>query len=137
MAKNKLTSADKVGGVSAEDLRKAIEEISRQKSLASEYAGLAGKATQGAVERHGLEKNALTFTRRIHDMEENKRSSVIYSSIDYWNKLGLFDQGDAFNDPIELFREIVAQADAARGTSKPEKRKLPAEDKALNDALTH
>lgn len=137
MAKNKLTSADKVGGVSADDLRKAIEEISRQKGLASEYAGLAGKATQTAVERHGLEKNALTFARKIDAMEDTKRHSVVYASLDYWNKLGFFEQGDAFNDPIELFREIVAQADAARAGSKPEKRKLPAEDKALNDALTH
>ncbi|WP_245501732.1 hypothetical protein [Mesorhizobium sp. M2A.F.Ca.ET.039.01.1.1] len=109
------------GGVSAEDLKRVIGEISRQKKHASEYAGLAGKATQAAVEQHGLEKTALTFARRLNEMEDGKRQSVLRSLIEYSHKLDFFAQQDAFSDLIELFREIVAEADATADSGKPTK----------------
>ncbi|ABS14258.1 hypothetical protein I6H96_02690 [Brucella anthropi] len=106
------------GGVAPEDLKRVIAEIGRQKKHASEYAGLAGKATQNAVEQYGLEKNALTFSRRLSDMEDGKRQAIIRSSIEYWSKLGFFAQLDAFSDLIELMRAIVAEADGNDGKGK-------------------
>ncbi|ELT50974.1 hypothetical protein [Brucella intermedia] len=109
---DKASAQEATGGVSPEDLKRVIAEIGRQKKHASEYAGLAGKATQNAVEQYGLEKTALTFARRLNDMEEGKRQSIIRASLEYWRKLDFFAQHDAFSDLIELMREIVSEADA-------------------------
>ena len=119
MAKQaKATDAAKSGGVNATDLKRVVTEISRQKGRASEAAGLAGKATQQAVEQYGLEKTALTFARRISDMEEGKRQGVIRASIEYWHKLGLLDQIDMFDDLIPTLEEIVQRAHNQRGAKQ-------------------
>lgn len=103
-------SAQEAKGISAEDLKRTIAEISRQKKLASEYAGNSGKATATAVERYGLEKTALTFARRLSEMEDGKRQAVIRASIDYWFKLGFLDQIDAFDDLIATLEAILTGA---------------------------
>lgn len=78
MAKRaKPSDASQSRGVTAEDLRRVVADISKHKTQSSNYAGLAGKATQSAVEQYGLEKTALTFARRLNDMEEGKRQSVL------------------------------------------------------------
>lgn len=134
MAKRaKMTSAsakEATGGVAAEDLKRVIAEISRQKKHASEYAGLAGKATQNAVEQHGLEKTALTFARRLSDMEDGKRQGVIRAAIEYFHKLDFFAQHDAFSDLIDLMRRIVAEADAA--DTKPVRKADPVVSQMVN-----
>lgn len=108
-------SAEKI---SREDLKRVITEISRQKDLASEYAGNAGKATANAVEKFGLEKNALTFARRLSQMEDAKRQSVLRALIDYAQKLGFFDQLDAFDDLVDTLQTIVDGAGADKGERK-------------------
>lgn len=112
MAKKLKPETVNTSGVSAEDLKKAVEEIKRQKALASEYAGNAGKATASAVERLGLEKNALTFSRRLSEMEEGKRASVIRSNLEYWHKLGFFDQFALFDDVRQTLRQILDDIEA-------------------------
>lgn len=96
--------------ISAEDLQRVLAEAARQKQLASEYAGNHGAHVKNACERYGLEKNALTFARRLLEMEEGKRQGVIRASIDYWKKLGFFNQIDAFDDLLGNLREIVEDA---------------------------
>ena len=102
-------------GVSPENLKKAVAEISRQKQLASEYAGNAGKATQQAVEQHGLEKTSLTFARRLSDMEASKRDAVVQASLDYWEKLGFLDGGFFNEDLVARLEAIVTRAHNQKG----------------------
>lgn len=121
MAKRaKPSDASQSRGVTAEDLKRVINDISKNKSQASNYAGLAGKATQSAVEQYGLEKTALTFTRRLNDMEAGKRQSVLRSLVDYADKLGHFDQIDAFDDLIPILKRIVDRAHNSRGGERTE-----------------
>jgi hypothetical protein len=110
MAKKQKMDGEAPRGIAEADLKRVVAEIGRQKKLASEYAGNAGKATQNACEQYGLEKTALTFARRLADMEDGKRQAVIRATIDYWNKLGFFDQIDAFDDLLATFETIVGRA---------------------------
>ena len=119
MAKRaKPKDASQSRGVTTEDLRRVVADISKNKTQASNYAGLAGKATQSAVEQYGLEKTALTFVRRLNDMEEGKRQSVLRSLVDYSNKLGFFDQIDAFDDLLATLEEIVSRTHNSRGAER-------------------
>lgn len=110
MAKRaKMTDEPETGDktIDAQDLRRVVDEINRQKSNASEYAGLAGKATQQAVENYGLERQALTWSRKLDGTEAVKRQSVFSALLDYCDKLGHFDQLDAFGGPLAKMAEIV------------------------------
>lgn len=98
-------------GVDASDLKRVIEEASRQKALASQYSGNHGAVIKNAVERYGLNKDALTVCRRMKDMEERKRDAFMRSLIEYAWKLGFFDQVDAFDDTVDTMRAIVASAE--------------------------
>lgn len=118
MAKKLSKKSEDIKGISADDLKREIAEVSRQKGLASEYAGNAGKATASAIERHGLEKTAFTFARRLSDVEEGKRSAIIRSSLDYWNKLGFFDQFSLFDDIRDTLRAILEEIEQ-NDNSKP------------------
>lgn len=113
--KQKLDAGDAVEGVSAVDLKRVITEINRQKELASEYSGHAGKATASAVERYGLDRQALSFTRKLAGMETAKRQSTIRSAIDYFDKMGFFDDIDLFDDVIGTMERIVHRARSAEG----------------------
>lgn len=114
MAKRaKMTSAappQAKGGITKEELLRIIGEASRQKALASEYQGHHGKVISSAVERWGLEKNALTFVRRLKDMEEGKRQSVLRALIVYADMLEMFASMDAFDDLIDAMEVIVKRA---------------------------
>lgn len=99
-----------MSGVTEEDLKKAIKEAIRLKGLASEYQGNHGKHVSNVVERHGMEKTAFTFSRRLVEMEEGKRQAIVRACLDYWNKLGFFDQIDAFDDLLDTINEIREKA---------------------------
>ena len=109
MAKN-IKEEAKTDEITSEDLIRVLNEIDRQKKHASEYAGLAGKATQNAVERYGLEKNALTMTRKLKGFEDGKRQSVLRAFIKYNWLAGHFKQIDMHDDLIDLLEEIVEEA---------------------------
>lgn len=135
MAKKVTMKADgEKNGVSPDALRKAIDEISRLKGLASEYAGLAGKATQQAVEQHGLDKTSLTFARRLNDMEDSKRDAVVTSSLDYWEKLGFLDGGLFNDDLIGRLEAIVTRYHNQKGGSNVTPLRSEA-DRAVDDKL--
>lgn len=108
MAKT-LTSAN-TEQIAPADLRRVVDEIKRQKELASEYAGNAASSTKTACERYGLEKTALTFVRRLDALEETKRSAVIRNLLAYADMLGHLDQFDAFDDLIGIMERIVERA---------------------------
>lgn len=113
MAKRAKASEAEVesGGISGDDLKRVIEEASRQKALSAEYAGNHGSVVKNACERYGLEKTAFTFARRLRDMEDGKRQGVIRALLDYGEKLGFFDQIDVFDDTVGTLRRIVERAE--------------------------
>jgi len=112
-------------GITKADLERVIAEAIRQKQTASEYAGLHAKVVANAVEQYGIEKTAFTFSRRLREMEEGRQATVIRSCIDYWHKLGFFDQTDAFSDTTSGSRSTPAptRRSTTSGTrSKPSAR---------------
>jgi hypothetical protein len=117
----KLKPADAANheGISAEDLKKLLDEASRQKALASEYQGHHGAVIKNGVERYGLEKNALTFVRRLRDMEEGKRQGVLRAVLDYSNKMGYFDQIDAFDDINQTMNAIAEKTQSNKDKASP------------------
>lgn len=135
MAKEVALDEDRRGGnVSGDDLRRAIGEITRQKDLASEYAGLAGKATQNAVERFGLNKDALTRVRRNDEMEPTKRQAFLASFLDYSEKLGHLDGSMFPDDLIERLAAIVRRHHNRIAGDEPTVARSD-EDRTIDDAL--
>jgi len=98
------------------ELKTVLRDLSAKKDKASEAAGLIGKATSTAVERYGLEKNALTQVRRMQGMEETKRQAFLSSTIEYAYKAGFFDQIDAFDPMSAMLKEIL---DHIEGNKQP------------------
>lgn len=101
-------------GIAREDLRRVVNEAIRQKKQAAEYSGLHGKVVSGAVENYGVEKNAFTIVRRLSEMEEGKRQSVLRSIIDYSHKMGFFDQLDLFDETVVLLETIASEIKSRR-----------------------
>lgn len=64
-------------GVSASDLKRAVDEILRQKQNASEYNGLAGKATANAIERLSLDRKALSIVVGLKRLDDAKRQATL------------------------------------------------------------
>lgn len=113
----KMAPSTAPAGVSAEDIKRVVDDINRHKENASENAGLAGKATQQACDRYNLDKTALTFSARMKRMETAKRQGIMRGSLDYWDKLGFFDEIDAFDDLIPAMERIIERAHAREGKS--------------------
>lgn len=122
MAK-KLTAATAAsaarGGIKPSDLRKLINDVNKHKRLASESNGMAGKATAMAVEANGLDKGAFTLCCRLDKMEPPKRQGFLRSMLDYAEKLGFFDEIDAFDDTVPILEGIVARAREKEGDPPP------------------
>lgn len=116
-------------GVNPVDLKRAIAEVSRLKANASEASGQVGAMTNSFVERHGLEKTAFTFVRRLNDMEEGKRASVLRSLIEYSHKMGMFAQVDAFDPFTDVLKKILADIESNDNSAKQ------TEGKAVVEAL--
>ena len=97
-------------GVDAAELRRSVEEILRQKDNASEYSGLAGKATQMAIEKHSLDRRALGIIVSLKRADEQKRQTTLRSIFEYADKMGFFDQIDAFDDLLDTMKGIIDRA---------------------------
>lgn len=93
--------------IDARDLRRVVDEINRYKEQASEASGFAGQSTKNAVDNYGLDRQALTWSRKLDALETAKRHSTITSLLDYCSKLGMFDQGSLFDGPVAKMAEIV------------------------------
>ena len=104
------------GGIKPSDLRKLINDVNKHKRLASESNGMAGKATAMAVEANGLDKGAFTLCCRLDKREPPKRQGFLRSMLDYAEKLGFFDEIDAFDDTVPILEGIVARAREKEGT---------------------
>lgn len=100
----KITSR---AGITADQVKTVLVDLTKKKDKASEYAGQVGAATSAAVEKYGIDKNALTTVRRMNGMEETKRQAFLSGVIDLSYKAGFFDQIDAFDPMSDLLKEIL------------------------------
>lgn len=96
--------------ISGTEFKRVLQAIKDKQTQASEIQGQVGKMTSQAVEDYGLEKNALTFVRRLSKMDESKRHSVIKGVIDLSTKAGFFDGMDGFDDIVMAMNEVVMTA---------------------------
>ena len=110
MAK-KPENAASTRGITPKQLRAAVEEVDSYKQKASEAAGNAGQRTGQIVEQYGLDKAAFTHARKLASQEDKKRSATVRASLEYWDKLGFFDQFDIFDSTIDVMRNIVKRFD--------------------------
>jgi hypothetical protein len=113
----KPADAVRAQGVNEGDLKKVIQEVLHQKELASEYNGRAGSYTKDAVERYGLDRRALAVSVALTKADEKKRAATVRACLDYWQKLGFFDQMDAFDDLVGTMEKIASDARSRSGTS--------------------
>jgi hypothetical protein len=98
-------------GLTADKLRGILDEANKEALAASEASAQAGQILRSAIEAYGLDRPALTMSRRIHKMEPSKQQATIRESIRYWKMLGFFDQIDAFDDTLASLQDVI---DAAR-----------------------
>ncbi len=114
MAKKlKADEGKKQFGVSADDLKRVVADITKHKERASENNGLAGQSTKNAIDRYGLDRAALGVIMKLGRSEISKQQCTLRAIIDYADKMGMFDQIDAFDDMIPTLRQIVERADKA------------------------
>lgn len=106
-----------------EAVRSGIGEINGAKEKASEHNGAAAKATKDFADKYGLDKGALTTVAKLTRKETATQMTFWRDALRLARDMGHFSTiGDAFDDdPIEVMRRIVADADAAE-TVKAENR---------------
>lgn len=117
MAKQlKPDNAPTNGGIAASDLKRVVSDIKRHKENASEHSGLAGQAAKQAIDRYKLDRKGLSFVVGLSKRETVEAQASLRATIDYADKLGMFDQVDAFDDLIPIMERIVERA---RNTQPP------------------
>ena len=96
--------------ITRDQLQTTLAAIKEKQQKASELQGQVGKMTAVAVDKYGMEKNALTIVRRLANMDESKRHSVLKGIIEYADKAGFFDGMDTMDAIFELMEQIVTTA---------------------------
>ncbi len=95
---------------SADEVKAAVAEVSRQKAHAAEYGGLAGQATKTFTERYGIHRKAFGFIAGLDKLDDQKRQSCLRDAMVLAERLGYFDQGDLLDD---LGGKVAAAVDDA------------------------
>jgi hypothetical protein len=103
-------------GMSRDDFRRIMSEMTRQGQNISEMQGDLGTYVKSQIERFGLNRAALSMVRRIDRMEEAKARDTLRSLLQYAYLNGAFDQIDAFDDILSLMRRILEANDRSVGT---------------------
>lgn len=103
------------GALNVEALKVSIAHINKQKEKASEYSGLAGKATAEAVEQHNFDKKALTFVAQLARKEPAQQEATLCAIVQYAEAMGMFAHVDMFNDAIGAMKNVIANAEGASG----------------------
>lgn len=94
----------------ADEVKAAVAEASRQKAHAAEYAGLAGQATKTFTDRYGIHRKAFGWAVSLEKMEDQKRQSCIRDFMIVCERLGYFNQADAFDDLGSKVRDTIDDA---------------------------
>lgn len=145
MARGKKKAAPEPTGPrrlpTADEVKKAVEEANRQKAHAAEYTGRAGQATKAFTERYGIHRKAFGFITGIAKLDDQKRQSCIRDAMILAERLGYFDQSDAFDDLGEKVRDVIDDAaignDAERKarTESELEQSVPAMDSTVTERL--
>lgn len=102
-------AADTAAGITLDhaEFKRVLIEADRQSSLASEYAGSAGKVIRDAVDRMSLNRKALQITRSLNKLDDAKRNEAVRCAIEYFEAAGFFDQTDAFSDITDQLSALL------------------------------
>ena len=109
MAKKMNKAAEASKKIDADELKRIVTEIHRQKNSASEYAGRAGQVAKTAIDRHGLNRKAFSTIVSISKLDEPKRQDFLRSLLEYAHKMDMFASVDAFDDLKDTMAAIVAE----------------------------
>lgn len=120
--------AKKLGGVSAVDLKRVVNEINKHGKNASENSGLKGQAVKQAVELYNVDRKALMSICSMAKQEPSQAQGTIRSLMKYAHLYGLFDQVDAFDDLIPTLKGIIADVEGRA-------EKTPKRDAAMGSLL--
>lgn len=121
-----------VSSLNADDLKRHVAEIARQKELASEYAGNTGQATQQACDALGIHRKAIGFAVSLHRMEPAKRTALVSDLIKVLDGLGYLDEGTLFSSPR---KEAAAAAEERQATRESPMAKAPPPPPAEGDEV--
>lgn len=100
-------------GISADELRGLLAKAQAEKSKSAEHTAEQSTILRTAIEQHGLDRTALTMTRRLAGFEEAKRQATLRAFLEYAAKMGFFDQTDAFDDIVDVVQKTVSGAKSA------------------------
>lgn len=100
------------------EFRSAIEEINSSKERAREHNGSAAKLTKDFADKHNLDPKAMTFVAQLSRKDRQQAQTTLREVILNARRMGMFDQIDAFDDLIPVFRQVVADADAGADMTK-------------------
>ena len=116
--------------IGREDYQRISGEMARQKELASEYAGHAGKVVSGAVERWGIDKKAFGLMQALRKKPEDARAVTLRAILRYAQYEGFFDDVDLFDSTLSIMREIIDEAEKRQHNGTATK-----EPDAINEQL--
>ena len=105
-AKEEAAQASK--SISKTELQKFMREAVARKQEASEAASEAGSYIKNQIERHGLDRTAITIAMKLKGMEIARQQAVVRALLDYLYNSGVFDQVDLFDDTVKIMEAIVA-----------------------------
>jgi hypothetical protein len=103
MAKTLKAGEAEKGAVelSPDSFRRWITDIVRLKADAKERNGMAGQATNQAVEATGLDKRAVTLTATLQRMEPAKRTTIVEDILSAFDAMGWTEEETLFGTPKE------------------------------------
>lgn len=105
-AKEAEQSAPKA--LSKQKFNKAMDEAIRQASNASEYNGHVGAVTKKFCDEYGISRKVFSQVRSLDKLEPAKQSAHLRDLLRLHHARGHFSQVDAFDDLVDVLREIVA-----------------------------
>ena len=92
-----------------------IAAVNAAKEKAKEHNGAAAKATRDFCDDNALDKQAFTQVAKLAKKEAATRVTYIREFLMGCNHMNFFKDGDFFDDdPIEMMRKIVAEADGRK-----------------------
>lgn len=110
--------------ITAEELRRVVNQFMTEAAEASEHNGAAGSIVKNALDRHGMDRKAFRFILGLAKMETTKRQATLRGVIELADKMGYFDDVDMFDDVISTMANIVdgkrpAEEDAPKNAKAP------------------
>jgi len=95
----KKAAVEKTVKLHQSELKRAIEDASRQKADAAQYSGFHGRTVQTFCERSSFDRTVFGWLRKLYDLGDDlKRQSMIRQFLMGVDLLDFQAQGDLFSD---------------------------------------